>query len=82
MSNNSFIDDIYNDYDFDRYLDKIQDFVEDSCEFVCSSCGCMCSPTTIDDSYGYEYGSISSTHKDVYVVSDCCEAPIVNMRFK
>lgn len=81
MSNNSFIDDIYNDYDFDRYLDKIQDFVEDSAYYyVCSCCNKECNPIVRDDSYGYEYGSISSTHKDVYVVSNCCEAPIVNIR--
>ena len=82
MSNNSFIDDIYNDYDFDRYLDKIQDFVEDSAYYVCSCCNKECNPIVIDDSFGFNIGSISSTYEDVHVVSDCCEAPIVNMRFK
>ena len=79
--NNSLIEDIY-DYEYDKYMDNLQNIVEDSQDYVCSCCNKECNPIVIDDSYGYEYGSISSTHKDVHVVSDCCEAPIVNMRFK
>ena len=80
MSNSSFIDDIYNDYDFDRYLDNLQNIVEDSVYYVCSCCNKECNPIIIDDSFGFNIGSISSTYEDIQVLSDCCEAPIVNIR--
>ncbi len=74
---NSLIEDIY-DYEYDKYLDNLQNIVEDSAYYyVCSCCNKECNPVVIDDSFGYDYGSISSTHKQHTIVSDCCEAEVM-----
>ena len=76
----SLIEDIY-DYEYDKYLDNLQNIVEDSAYYyyyyVCSCCNKECNPIVIDDSFGYDYGSISSTHKQHTIVSDCCEAEVM-----
>ena len=73
----SLIEDIY-DYEYDKYLDNLQNIVEDSAYYyVCSCCNKECNPIVIDDSFGYDYGSISATHKQYTIVSDCCEAEVI-----
>ena len=72
----SLIEDIY-DYEYDKYLDNLQNIVEDSAYYyVCSCCNKECNPIVIDDSFGYNIGSISSTYKQQTIVSDCCEAEV------
>ena len=73
----SLIEDIY-DYEYDKYLDNLQNIVEDSAYYyVCSCCNKECSPVVIDDSFGYDYGSINSTHMQHTVVSECCGAEVI-----
>ena len=74
--NYSLIEDIY-DYEYDKYLDNLQNIVEDSQDYVCSCCNKECNPIVIDDSFGYSYGSINSTHKQHTVVSECCGAEVI-----
>ena len=73
----SLIEDIY-DYEYDKYLDNLQNIVEDSAYYyICSCCNKECNPIVIDDSFGYNIGSISSTHNQHTIVSDCCEAEAI-----
>ena len=72
----SLIEDIY-DYEYDKYLDNLQNIVEDSQDYVCSCCNKECNPIVRDDSFGYNIGSISSTHNQYTIVSDCCEAEVI-----
>jgi len=72
----SLIEDIY-DYEYDKYLDNLQNIVEDSQYCICSCCNKECKPVVIEDSFGYDYGSISSTHNQQTIVSDCCEAEVI-----
>ena len=69
------IEDIY-DYEYDKYLDNLQNIVEGSQDCICSCCNKECNPVVIDDSFGYDYGSTSSTYKQQTIVSDCCEAEV------
>ena len=48
----SLIEDIY-DYEYDKYLDNLQNIVEDSQDCICSCCNKECNPVVIDDSFGY-----------------------------
>ena len=80
----SLIEDIY-DYEYDKYLDNLQNIVEDSAyyySYVCSCCNKECNPIVIDDSFGYDYGSIIATHKQYTIVSDCCEAEVITPQNK
>ena len=65
------IEDIFDNY-YDAYLDNLQDSVD--AYYTCSECGKECLPVVEDDSFGYDYGSIKSTHKQQTVYSDCCNA--------
>ena len=45
----------------------------------CLGCGEECGVDTQNDSFDYEYGSISSTHRmEDYYVSDCCGAIVLD----
>lgn len=70
---NSLIEDIY-DYEYDKYMDNLQNIVEDSQDYVCSCCGMPCDILVDDESFGFEYGSEISTQQDVKIISECCNA--------
>ena len=72
----SLIEDIY-DCEYDKYLDNLQNIVEDSQDYVCSCCNKECNPIVRDDSFGYNIGSISSTHNQHTIVSECCGAGVI-----
>lgn len=69
----SMIEDIFDSY-YDPYLDSLQDSVD--VYYTCSKCGKECFPVVEDDSFGYDYGSIKSTHNQKTVYSDCCNANV------
>ena len=69
-----YFEDVYDSY-YDTYLDKIQDIVDVTYE--CSECGKECCAIAHDHSFGFEHGMLKSTHRDIEVLSDCCEAPVV-----
>lgn len=69
----SMIEDIFDNY-YDYYIDNLQDSVDVS--YTCSKCGKERFPVVEDDSFGYDYGSIKSTHKQQTVYSDCCGAEV------
>lgn len=69
----SLIEDIY-DYEYDKYMDNLQNIVEDSQDYVCSCCGLPCDILVDDESFGFEFGSEISTQQDVKIISECCNA--------
>ena len=69
----SMIEDVFDSY-YDSYIDNLQDSVD--VYYTCSECGKECFPVVEDDSFGYEYGSIKSTHKQQTIFSDCCGANV------
>ena len=64
----SLIEDIY-DYEYDKYMDNLQNIVEDSQDYVCSCCGLPCDILVDDESFWFEYCSEISTQQDVNIVS-------------
>ena len=56
----SMIEDVFDSY-YDSYIDNLQDSVD--VYYTCSECGKECLLIVEDDSFGYDYGSIKSTHK-------------------
>ena len=67
------IEDIF-DNCYDSYIDNLQDSVD--AYYTCSECGKDCLVIVEDDSFGYDYGSIKSTHKQQTVYSGCCNANV------
>jgi hypothetical protein len=48
-------------------------------EFLCSECLTSCTPTEVDFGIGpYEFWGQVGNHSDIQIVSDCCEATIIN----
>lgn len=69
----SMIEDVFDSY-YDSYIDNLQDSVD--VYYTCSECGKECSLVVEDDSFGYDYGSIKSTHTQQTIYSDCCGAEV------
>ena len=69
----SMIEDVFDSY-YDSYIDNLQDSVD--AYYTCSECGKECLLIVEDDSFGYDYGSIKSTHKQQTVYSGCCNANV------
>ncbi len=46
---------------------------------ICESCGEFCSPVPVDCGIGpYEYWGATGIHKDIQMLSPCCEAEVVD----
>ena len=69
----SMIEDVFDSY-YDSYIDNLQESVD--VHYICSECGKECLPVVEDDSFGYDYGSIKSTHEQQIIYSDCCSAKV------
>jgi len=49
-------------------------------EYHCSKCGEDCDPITEDNSFDWEMGSQRGTVRGASVVSDCCEADVLDIK--